>query len=305
MTKGSQPTDGGNLLLSDVEKNTLLQAEPQAGKWIHPFMGADEFINAIPRWCLWLKDTSPSELRAMPAVLQRVQAVKRMRLASTKAVTVEQANTPTLFGEDRQTNQPYLLIPRVSSESRRYVPIGYMQANVICSDANFMLPNASLYHFGILTSSMHNAWMRYTCGRLKSDFRYSNTIVYNNFPWPGLTESSKPNQPTVQSNQAQAAIESAAQTVLDVRVRFQTGEQPATLADLYDPLTMPPELLKAHQRLDAAVDKAYEVSGGKKHYKSDAERVAFLFELYQKYTSLLPTDTKKPKSRKPKAQDHA
>jgi hypothetical protein len=305
MTKGSQPTDGGNLLLSDVEKNTLLQAEPQAGKWIHPFMGADEFINAIPRWCLWLKDTSPSELRAMPAVLQRVQAVKRMRLASTKAVTVEQANTPTLFGEDRQTNQPYLLIPRVSSESRRYVPIGYMQANVICSDANFMLPNASLYHFGILTSSMHNAWMRYTCGRLKSDFRYSNTIVYNNFPWPGLTESSKPNQPPVQSNQAQAAIETAAQAVLDVRARFQTGEQPATLADLYDPLTMPPELLKAHQRLDAAVDKAYEASGGKKHYKSDAERVAFLFELYQKYTSLLPTDTKKTKTRKPKAQDHA
>jgi hypothetical protein len=166
---------------------------------------------------------------------------------------------------------------------------------VICSDANFMLPNASPYHFGILTSSMHNAWMRYTCGRLKSDFRYSNTIVYNNFPWPEFPDSHKKNQPLAQVNQAQAAIETAAQTVLDVRARFQAGNQPATLADLYDPLSMPPELLRAHQKLDAAVDKAFEASGGKKSYKSDAERVAFLFELYQKYTSLLPAEKSKPK----------
>jgi len=150
----------------------------------------------------------------------------------------------------------------------------------------------------VLNSSMHNAWLRNTGGRLKSDYRYSKDIVYNNFPWPELLQSAKPNP-------AQTAIESAAQTVLDVRAKFQMGKQSATLADLYDPLTMPPELLKAHQKLDAAVDKAYEASGGKKHYKSDAERVAFLFELYQKLTSLLPTDTKKPKSRKPKAQDHA
>jgi len=290
MTKGSQPTDGGHLLLSEAEREALLLAEPQAKKWIHPFVGADEFINAIPRWCLWLKDISPAELRAMPVVLQRVQAVKRMRLASTKAVTVALADIPTLFGEDRQTEQPYLLIPRVSSESRRYIPIGYMGANVICSDANFMLPNASLYHFGILTSSMHNAWMRYTCGRLKSDFRYSNTIVYNNFPWPDFPQSFKTNQPQAPVDKAQAAIETAAQSVLDVRAKFQSGDQTATLADLYDPLSMPPELLRAHQKLDAAVDKAYERSGGKKSYKSDAERVAFLFELYQKYTSLLPTE---------------
>jgi hypothetical protein len=293
MTKGSQPTDGGHLLLSEAEKVALLQAEPFAQKWVHPFVGADEFINAIPRWCLWLKDISPAELRALPRVLQRVQSVKQMRLASTKAVTVAQANTPTLFGEDRQSDQPYLLIPRVSSESRRYIPIGYMAANVICSDANFMLPNASLYHFGMLTSSMHNAWMRTTCGRLKSDFRYSNTIVYNNYPWPEFPQNFKPNQPTAPVHPAQAAIETAAQTVLDVRAKFQSGDQPATLAatlaDLYDPLTMPPELLKAHQKLDAAVDKAYEASGGKKSYKSDAERVAFLFALYQKYTSLLPS----------------
>ena len=296
MTKGSQPTDGGHLLLSDAEKNALLQAEPLAKKWIHPFLGADEFINAIPRWCLWLKAISPAELRALPPVLQRVQAVKNMRLASPKAITVAQASTPTLFGEDRQTDQPYLLIPRVSSETRRYIPVGYMKPNVICSDANFMLPNATLYHFGLLTSSMHNAWMRYTCGRLKSDFRYSNTIVYNNFPWPEFSEISKQNRPLAFQIKAQAAIETAAQTVLDVRAKFQSGKQPATLADLYDPLTMPPELLKAHQKLDAAVDKAYEASGGKKSYKSDAERVAFLFELYQKLTSLLPAD--KPKSKR-------
>ncbi|OIQ75101.1 hypothetical protein GALL_432340 [mine drainage metagenome] len=300
MTKGSQPTDGGNLLLSDTEKQDLLQKEPQAIKWIHPFVGADEFINAIPRWCLWLKDISPSELHAMPLVLQRVQAVKRMRLASTKAATVDQANTPTLFGEDRQTDHPYLLIPRVSSESRCYIPIGHMDADVICSDANFMLPNASLFHFGILTSAMHNAWMRYTCGRLKSDFRYSNTIVYNNFPWPEFPESHKPNKPLAPVHQSQTAIETAAQAVLDVRAKFQAGDPPATLADLYDPLTMPPELLRSHQKLDAAVDKAYEASGGKKSYKSDAKRVAILFERYQKLTSLLPAEksTSKRKTRR-------
>jgi hypothetical protein len=146
-----------------------------------------------------------------------------------------------------------------------------------------------------MNSRMHMAWVSYTCGRMKSDFRYSNTIVYNNFPWPEFSESHMENQPLSQVNQRREAIETAAQTVLDVRVKFQTGEQPATLADLYDPLTMPPELLKAHQKLDAAVDKAYEASGGKKSYKSDAERVAFLFELYQKLTSLLPAEKAKSK----------
>jgi hypothetical protein len=150
-------------------------------------------------------------------------------------------------------------------------------------------------HFGVLSSAMHNAWMRFTCGRLKSDYRYSNTIVYNNFPWPEFAPNSKVNQTVATIDKSQTAIETAAQAVLDVRAKFQSGKQSATLADLYDPLTMPPELLKAHQKLDVAVDKAYERSGGKKSYKSDAERVAFLFELYQKYTSLLPTDKPKPK----------
>ena len=152
---------------------------------------------------------------------------------------------------------------------------------------------------------MHMAWTRYTCGRLKSDFQYSLHIVYNNFPWPDFPQNSKSNTTLSAVHNSQSAIETAAKTVLDVRSKFQSGDHPATLADLYDPLTMPPELLKAHQKLDAAVDKAYEPSGGKKSYKSDAERVAFLFELYQKYTSLLPADTKKIKIRKPESQDHA
>lgn len=158
-----------------------------------------------------------------------------------------------------------------------------------------MTSDATGYDFGILSSTMHNAWMRFTCGRLESRYRYSKDIVYNNYPWPEFPQNSKPNQPPAPVHPAQAAIETAAQTVLDVRAKFQSGDQPATLADLYDPLTMPPELLKAHQKLDAAVDKAYEASGGKKSYKSDAERVAFLFELYQKYTSLLPSAPVKSK----------
>ena len=154
-----------------------------------------------------------------------------------------------------------------------------------------------LYHFGVLCSTMHNAWIHNTGGRLKSDYRYSKDIVYNNFPWPEISKSYKPNQPPAHVDKAQAAIEIVAQAILDVRVKFQSGEHPATLADLYDPLTMPPELLRAHQKLDAAVDKAYESCGGKKSYKSDAERVAFLFELYQKYTSLLPVEPKGRKQR--------
>jgi hypothetical protein len=198
------------------------------------------------------------------------------------------AATPWMF---RETSIPdkYLLIPKTSSERRRFFPMGFVEGCVPTNSALYMA-NATVFHFGVLNSTMHNAWLRNTGGRLKSDYRYSKDIVYNNFPWPELLQIAQPNP-------AQTAIETAAQTVLDVRTKFQTGEQPATLADLYDPLTMPPELLKAHQKLDAAVDKAYEASGGKKHYKSDAERVAFLFELYQKYTSLLPAEKQKPKRR--------
>jgi hypothetical protein len=190
-----------------------------------------------------------------------------------------------------------LLIPLHSSENRIYVPFGYFGADAIVANSCSCVPNATPFHFGVMSSAMHMAWMRTTCGRIKSDFRYSNTLVYNNFPWPDLPKSLEPNQALAQVNKAQTAIETAAQAVLDARAQFQTGAQPASLADLYDPLTMPPVLLKAHQKLDAAVDAAYVSSGGKKTWKNDAERVAYLFELYQRYTSLLPTDKAKPKRR--------
>ncbi|MDI9334909.1 MAG: N-6 DNA methylase [Cytophagales bacterium] len=271
MVKGSQPTDGGNLLLSDIEKQELIKNEPDAKKWIRPFLGAGEFINNVPRWCLWLKDISPTELRALPLVRQRVKAVKEMRQASLKVPTQNMAAFPTLFGEDRQTDKTYLLMPSVSSENRRFVPIGYFKPNVVASNLVFMLPRATLYHFGVLCSTMHNAWMRAVCGRLESRYRYSNTIVYNNFPWPQAI-----------SDKASKAIESAAQAVLDARAAYPDS----SLADLYDPNTMPPVLVKAHQTLDKAVDAAYKYKGG----KEDAPRVAFLFERYQALTSLLPAE---------------
>ena len=183
----------------------------------------------------------------------------------------------------------YLLVPRHSSERREIIPIGFLDSNVIVGDANLWIPNATSFHFGIMTSRMHMAWVKYVCGRIKSDYRYTNSIVYNNFPWPNLSS----NQPPAHTGRAKVAIETAAQAVLDVRAAFPDS----SLADLYDPLSMPPALVKAHQKLDAAVDKAYELSGGKKSYKNDAERVAWLFELYQQYTSLLPAEKAKPKRR--------
>lgn len=289
---GSKPTDGGHLLMDDAEKEALLSAEPAAAKWIRPFLGAEEFIYKTTRWCLWLVDCPPKELRLMPQVLKRVQAVKEMRQSSTKLPTVKLSETPAIFGEIRQpANGNYLLIPLHSSEARTYIPIGFCDASAVCGNANAMIPNAGLLHFGVMTSAMHNAFMRFTCGRLKSDFRYSNTIVYNNYPWPGFA-----GEPL--SDKHRTAIEQAAQCVLDARAQFASS----SLADLYDPLTMPPALLKAHQKLDAAVDAAYQPSGGKKTYASDAERVAFLFELYQRITSLLPASAIK-KSRKTKATE--
>jgi hypothetical protein len=287
MAYGSKPTDGGHLLLSDEDKEALLAAEPQAAAWIRPFLGADEYINGTTRWCLWLVNCPPKELRLMPEVIKRVQAVKEMRQSSTKVATIALGDTPAVFGEIRQpVDGNYLLIPLHSSEARAYVPIGFCDASTVCGNANAMIPNATLFHFGVMTSAMHNAFMRFTCGRIKSDFRYSNTIVYNNYPWPGFAGEAL-------SDKHRNAIEQAAQSVLDARAQFAD----ASLADLYDPLTMPPALLKAHQKLDAAVDAAYQPSGGKKSYASDAERVAFLFELYQRITSLLPAQSPN-KSRK-------
>ena len=217
----------------------------------------------------------------MPHLLARLDLVKEMRLKSTKKSTNAWADYPSLFAEERQPESDYILIPRVSSERRKYIPIGFLNEENIVSDSAIALPNADLFTFGIITSEMHMAWVKYTCGRLESRYRYSNTIVYNNYPWPlNPTDKQKKN------------IEEKAQAILDAREKFPD----ATLADLYDPLTMPPVLLKAHQALDKAVDSAYS----KKSFKTEAQRVAFLFDLYQKYTSLLPTDEKKTKKKKSK-----
>ncbi|MDD2925041.1 DNA methyltransferase [Rhodoferax sp.] len=292
---GNKPIDDGNYLFSTEKRDAFIAAEPASAKWFRRWLGADEFLNGYERWCLWLGDCPPAELRAMPEAMKRVQAVKNFRLASKSAPTQKLAQTPTRFHVENIPSAPYLVLPEVSSERRPFIPFGFECPDTLCSNLVKLAPDATLYHFGILSSTMHNAWVRTTCGRLKSDYRYSKDIVYNNFPWPEFPESSEQNKALARINKAQLAIETAAQTVLDVRAKFQSGDQPATLADLYDPLTMPPELLKAHQKLDTAVDKAYEASGGKKSYKNDAERVAFLFELYQKLTSLLPAEKPKHK----------
>jgi type I restriction-modification system DNA methylase subunit len=276
MTLGSMPKDGGNLLLDLEEKEELLSIEPKAEKWIRPFSMGNEYINSIPRFCLWLVDCQPNDLRDMPEVLRRVELVKEMRLASPAPSTRSAAETPTIFKQLNQPNSNYLAVPRVSSERRTYIPIGYLPKEHIAGDKLYTVPNATLFHFGVLTSSMHMAWMRVVAGRLKSDYSYSNTIVYNNFSWP-----EKPSEKQKQT------IETAAQAVLDARAQFPES----SLADLYDPLTMPPALLKAHQQLDKAVDAAY----GKTNFQTEAQRVAFLFELYQKYTSLFAPE--KPKRR--------
>jgi hypothetical protein len=297
MRWGNKPTDGGHFLFTAEELHAFLREEPRAEKFIRPFISGGDFIDGVQRFCLWLVDASPAELRRLPRVLERVEAVRRFRNESRALSTRAYAAYPTRFRQISQPKTAYLAVPEVSSERREYIPMDFVSPEVICSNTLQFVSDATPFHFGVMTSRMHMAWVSCTCGRMKSDFRYSNTIVYNNFPWPDFPKRHKPNQPPAPVDKAQAAIEIAAQAVLDARAKFQSGDQPATLADLYDPLTMPPGLLRAHQKLDAAVDKAYESCGGKKSYKSDAERVAFLFELYQKYTSLLPADSVRPKRR--------
>ncbi len=274
---GSMPNDGGHLLLSDEERRELVLVEPGAEARIRPFMSADEFINSLPRWCLWLVNCPAAVLKAMPAVAARVAAVRAHRLASKRPATWALAATATLFGENRQPTSRYVVIPRHSSERRQFVPMGFLGPDTIVGDSNVCVPDATRYHFGVLTSTMHNAWVRYVAGRIKSDYRYSNQIVYNNFPWP-----------TAPTPEQIAAVETAAQAVLDARDAEFARDAATTLAILYDPDTMPPALAKAHQALDRAVDAAYVPDGGKRKWASDGERVAFLFTLYQKYTSLLP-----------------
>ncbi|MDQ2925599.1 MAG: class I SAM-dependent DNA methyltransferase [Acidobacteriota bacterium] len=270
---GSMPNDGGFLILDAAERKALLSAHPALKPFIRPFIGSEEFINSIPRYCLWLQDISASQLRTFPEVLKRVMEVRKVRLSSTRSTTRDLAKTPSLFGEARQPSRKYLLIPGVSSETRRYIPMAFMRKEVIANNLVYVSQDATIYHFGVLTSLMHMAWVRSTCGRLKSDYRYSAGIVYNNFPWP---------EPTPKQRKT---IETAAQAVLNERDRHPN----ATLADLYDPLSMPPRLVKAHQTLDRAVDAAY----GRTAFASEAERVAFLFTLYEKLTTLFPSEKKK------------
>jgi hypothetical protein len=278
MVYGSKPTDGGHLLLLPEERDALLAAEPQAAKWIRPFLGADEFINKLPRYCLWMVGISPAELRAMPEVYRRVQAVRAMRLASEDAQTQKDAATPYLFQKDRQPRSGGLIVvPCHSSERREFVPVGFEESEVIIGNANLMIPGATIYHFAILNSALHNAWLRAVGGRLESRYRYSASIVYNTFPWPEPTEAQR------------AVIEAAGQAILDARARYPD----ATLADLYDPLTMPADLRRAHQANDRAVDAAYGYKGD----RADAPRVAFLFGLYQRLTSLLPAAMKGNKTK--------
>ncbi|KXS31503.1 MAG: DNA methyltransferase MmeI [Candidatus Gallionella acididurans] len=272
LIKGSQPTDGGHLILTDDEKAQLLAAEPQAEKWLRPFIGGEELINGGQRWCLWLKGISPTELKAMPHVMSRLENVRKWRLTSATKSVREWAARPSLFTQDRQPKADYLAVPRVSSERRLFIPIAYLSANIIAHEKLLVIEGATLYHFGILNSTMHNAWMRAVAGRLESRYSYA-PAVYNNFPWPDTSEKHN------------ASIETAAQAILDARALYPES----SLADLYDPISMPPELVKAHAALDKAVDAAYSYKGS----KDDAARVAFLFDRYQQLTSLLPAVTTK------------
>jgi len=293
---GNKPIDGGHYLFTLEEKAEFLAHEPKAAKWFRRWIGADEFINNYERWCLWLGDCPPDELRRMPEAMKRVEAVRAARLASKSAPTQKLAATPTRFHVENIPDAPYLVVPEVSSERRRFIPIGFMQPDTLSSNLVKIIPHATLYHFGILTSTMHMAWVRYTCGRLKSDYRYSAGIVYNNFPWPQI-----PLNPPFSKGEAGqvphfekgglGGISAAAQAVLNARAQFPQS----SLADLYDPLTMPPALVKAHQALDRAVDACYR----KAAFANDAQRVEFLFERYQQLTSLLPAaPVKKMRSRK-------
>jgi hypothetical protein len=278
MLYGSKPTDGGYFILSEEEKNELIKKEPLADKFIKKYVNAQEFLNNEFRYCLWLVDAKPDELKKLPEVMKRVELVKKFREASV-AESTRNFQNHTLFRQVTQPKSDYILIPSTTSERRKYIPFGFLSKDIILSNASFSIENTTLFHFGILMSSMHMTWVRTVCGRLKSDYRYSKDIVYNNYSWP-----ENPNEKQIK------AIETAAQKVLDARAEFPNS----SLADLYDPLTMPPILVKAHNELDKAVDLAYRPQA----FTSEAKRMEFLFELYEKYTADLFTKEKVKKGKK-------
>lgn len=259
---GNKPIDGGNYLFTKEEMEQFINDEPQSQQYFKPWYGSQEFINRCPRYCLWLGDCSPNELRKMPACMRRVEAVREMRLSSKSAGTVKLADKPTRFHVENMPTGTYVVIPEVSSERRKYIPMGFMTPDILCSNLVKIVPDATLYHFGILTSNVHMAWMRAVCGRLKSDYRYSKDIVYNNFPWPTPTEAQK------------AKIEQTAQAILDARAMYPD----CSLADLYDEVTMPPELRRAHQANDKAVMQAYGFWG---KLNTETACVAELMKMYQ------------------------
>lgn len=266
MNKGSTPIDGGFFLFKPDELAEFLKKEPAAEKFIRQFMGADEFINGKLRYCLWLVNATPKELKSMPLVYERVKNVREYRLASKRAATKKSADKPTLFSEIRQpTSENYLLVPCVSSERRKYVPIGFLKSDIIVSDLVLVIPNATLYHFGVLTSSLHMTWLRTVCGRLKSDYRYSKDVVYNNFVWIEPTDKQK------------KAIETSAQAILDIRAKYPDS----TFAELYDEVLMPYELRQAHLANDLAVAKLY----GWEEILDDEPKIAIeLLKLYESLT---------------------
>ncbi len=280
MNFGNMPADGGRLLFSNEEKIDFLKKEPNAEKYFKRILGAREFIYKIDRWCLWLENISPKELRELKHVHNRVKEIREIRKKSARPHLSE---IPHLFAQITQPeNLDYILIPSVSSERRKYIPIGFMPPNIIASNACFIIPDASIFHFGILTSEMHMTWVKYTCGRLKSDYRYSNTIVYNNYPFPKDT-----------IKRQKTRVERSAQKVLDTRLDFPDS----SLADLYDPLAMPPSLRKAHQQLDKSVDLCYRPH----KFVNERARIEFLFDLYSQYiTPLQAQIDKKQKKRKRK-----
>ncbi|MFZ1320377.1 MAG: DNA methyltransferase [Ignavibacteria bacterium] len=275
--KGNQPTDGGFLILSEDEKNEYIKNEPKGEKFIKNLVSGREFLNGINRYCFWILD-SFNEIRELPILQERIKHCKESRLKSSFADTRKLAERPYQF-RDLKNPETFIVIPATTSENRKYIPFAFLSKDYIPSNSVYIISDANLYHFGILMSAMHMAWVKSVCGRLKSDFRYSKDVVYNNYPWP--------ENPTVKQIKA---IETAAQKVLDARLQFPDS----SLADLYDPLTMPPVLIKAHNELDKAVDLAYRPQA----FTSEANRMVFLFELYEKYTADLFTKEKTKKSKK-------
>jgi type I restriction-modification system DNA methylase subunit len=273
---GSFALDDGNYTLSELERNEIISTNKNSEKLIKPFIGGRELLHSEKRFCLWLANAEPSEILNNPLIKERVELVRKWRSNSERGNTKKLADTPTLFAEVRQPKTNYLAFPTVSSVNRKYIPIAFLSPDIVASNQLYVLPNVTFYHFGILTSIMHMAWVKYICGRLKSDYRYSASIVYNNYPWP-----ENPSEKQIKT------IEEKAQNVLDVRASFPSS----SLADLYNPLTMPPALVKAHNELDKAVDAAYS----KQAFTSEAKRMEFLFELYEKYTAGLFVKEKKSK----------